>query len=327
MPEQERLRVFLCHSSLDKPMVLSIYDRLLRLGGVDPWLDEKKLIAGQDWDSEIRKAVRSAHVVLVCLTARSITKEGYVQREIRQSLDVADEKPDGTIFLIPVRLEDCYVPERLRRWQWVDWFTDDGFEQLQRALRSRGEVLRIPIVAAAGILVYDSRNVTPGSSPWTLFSTSGAFDGIRRVSSAEMPDYWVIEAFRTESVGINRSFNTIVGVFEFDYKVQSGNPMVRNVVFYVIPMQETGINRTGLIEVGTSTQDDPRNPKSSSRIKFIVPREHLADNAWHHGRLDFDFRGVPTAFYSIFGPRVNEGCEKVGPAALAIANIQLYVIS
>ena len=312
---------------LDKPMVRQIYDRLARLGAVDPWLDEKNLTPGDDWDFEIRKAVRSSHVVLVCLTARSITKEGYVHREIRQALDVADEKPEGTIFIVPVRLEPCQVPERLSRWQWVDWFSGDGFEQLQRALRKRAAALGIPILTAAGRLLYDSRNERLPFEPWTWYSKTGGFGGIRAASSGDVANYCIIESFGGESVGINRSFNVLAGTFEFDYSSVSGDPFVQNLVVYVIPMQETGFARSGLIEVGTDVQDDPSNPKSAFRAKFVIPAQHVVDHTWHQGRLDFDFRTVPTAFYSIFGPRVNEGCDKVGPAALAIANIRLYVFS
>jgi hypothetical protein len=35
------------------------------------------------------------------LSRRSLSKEGYVQKELRQALEVAKEKPEGTIFLIP----------------------------------------------------------------------------------------------------------------------------------------------------------------------------------------------------------------------------------
>src|SRR5262249_31723982 len=49
---KRRLQVFLCHSSGDKPVVRELY-RLLRSEGFDPWLDEKNLIAGQDWQLEI----------------------------------------------------------------------------------------------------------------------------------------------------------------------------------------------------------------------------------------------------------------------------------
>jgi hypothetical protein len=49
-------------------------------------------------------------------------------------LDVADEKPEGSIFLIPVRLEVCELPERLRRWQRVDYFSPNGYQKLLGAL-------------------------------------------------------------------------------------------------------------------------------------------------------------------------------------------------
>jgi hypothetical protein len=128
------LRIFLCHASEDKEAVRALYRKLLQ-PGFAPWLDEEKLLPGQDWDAEITKAIRASHVVLVCLSQRS-EKRGYVQKEIVRALDVADEQPEGTIFLIPVRLEDCHVPERLRRWQWVNLFHDHGFERLQASLRT-----------------------------------------------------------------------------------------------------------------------------------------------------------------------------------------------
>ena len=48
----------------------------------------------------------------------------------------ADEQPDGVAYLIPVRLEECEVPERLKRWQWVDLFRDGGYERLLQGLKA-----------------------------------------------------------------------------------------------------------------------------------------------------------------------------------------------
>jgi outer membrane protein assembly factor BamD (BamD/ComL family) len=95
------------------------------------------LLPGQDWRVEIPRAVREADVVVICLSNKSITKEGYVQREIKFALDSADEKPEDTIFLIPARLEECVVPEQLGRWQWVDLFEENGFIRLLRSLKLR----------------------------------------------------------------------------------------------------------------------------------------------------------------------------------------------
>lgn len=130
------MKVFLCHSSDDKAAVRTLY-RDLSKDGFDAWLDEEVLLPGQDWKHEIIQAVNETHFVIVCLSRSSVTKEGYVQKEIRLALDAADEKPEGTIFLIPVRLESCDVPARLRKWQRVDLFESSGYERLIRALSSR----------------------------------------------------------------------------------------------------------------------------------------------------------------------------------------------
>ena len=134
------LKVFLCHASGDKPPVRDLYKRLTA-EGVDAWLDKEKLLPGQDWRLEIPRAVQEADVVVVCLSNKSVTKEGYVQKEIKFALDSAEEKPEGAIFLIPARLEDCVVPERLSRWQWVDLYEENGFIQLLRSLKLRADAV------------------------------------------------------------------------------------------------------------------------------------------------------------------------------------------
>lgn len=137
-----RLGVFLCHASEDKPAVLDLYRRL-KDDGVDPWLDEEKLLLGQEWEIEIPKAVQQSHVVLVCLTAHSVNKEGYVQKEIKTALDEADKKPGGTIYIIVLRLEECTVPERLGRFQYGNLFEPKGYAKLLLSLGKRARQLHL----------------------------------------------------------------------------------------------------------------------------------------------------------------------------------------
>jgi hypothetical protein len=132
-----KLRVFLCHASQDKPIVRELCQRLLTESWIEPWLDEEKLLPGQDWDLEIEKAVEAADTVIVFLSSNSVTKEGYVQKELRKVLNVADEKPEGTIFVVPLRMEECQIPRRLKSWQYVDYFPSDQRGQAyQRLLKS-----------------------------------------------------------------------------------------------------------------------------------------------------------------------------------------------
>ena len=144
------LNVFLCHASEDKDKVkVLLYDRLFA-DGVDVWLDKVKLLPGQDWQIEIPKAVRTADVVVVCLTKKSVDKEGYIQKEIRIALDTADEKPEDTIYIIPAKIEECNVPARLSRWQWVNLFDpdEDGYERLPLSIRQRAEKLGAQLIAS-----------------------------------------------------------------------------------------------------------------------------------------------------------------------------------
>jgi hypothetical protein len=129
------LKVFLCHGKEDKPSVRHLYHRLQAVG-IKPWLDEEQILPGQDWKFEITKAVRQSDIVLVCLSRTSVGKTGFVQKEIKDALDAADERPEGMIFLIPARLEECEVPDRLRGRQWVDLFNPGGFDLLLKSLRT-----------------------------------------------------------------------------------------------------------------------------------------------------------------------------------------------
>jgi hypothetical protein len=129
------LLVFLCHSSADKPRARELCHRL-RSDGFSPWLDEEQLLPGQQWDIEIKKTIKRADAFIACMSKDSIDKRGYLQKEIKIGLDVADEIPEGEIFIIPLKLEECEIPDRLSKWQW-EYFDERGYGKLILALRQR----------------------------------------------------------------------------------------------------------------------------------------------------------------------------------------------
>lgn len=141
MPGRRKLRVFLCHASQDKPVARELYHQLLAEGWIDPWLDEEKLLPGQDWEIEIEKAVEVADAVIVCLSHVSVTKDGYIQKELRFALDSALTKPLHTSFVIPLRLDSSAVPRQLSGWQWLSYFPENtrkkAYQKLLAALRFR----------------------------------------------------------------------------------------------------------------------------------------------------------------------------------------------
>jgi hypothetical protein len=125
---------FLSYSSEDKIRVRNLCSRLVH-DGVQCWFDERDLRPGQDWNAEIYNAIRRSRWVVICLTHRSRTKAGYVQRELHRALELAEEQPEGRAFIIPVRLEVCDIPDRLRHLQGVDLFRADGYQRFVDALK------------------------------------------------------------------------------------------------------------------------------------------------------------------------------------------------
>jgi hypothetical protein len=146
MPEPKRpLKVFLCHASTDKPKVRELY-RYLKKRGIQPWFDEEDLVGGQDWQVEIPKALATSDAIIICLTKNSVDKEGYIQKEIKFALDKALEMPEGRIFLIPVKFEECEVPFSLSRYQWVDLTVESGYAKMMKALKFRASQLERSMV-------------------------------------------------------------------------------------------------------------------------------------------------------------------------------------
>lgn len=143
MPESKRLlKVFLCHASQDKPNVRELAQRLFAEGWIDPWLDEKKLLPGQDWRLKIEEAVETSDIVVICLSSNSVSKEGFVQKELRYAREISLEKLEESIFLIPLRIDECNVPRGLRFYQWADYFgekKDETYNALLESLRLRYE--------------------------------------------------------------------------------------------------------------------------------------------------------------------------------------------
>ncbi|MFN8413102.1 MAG: toll/interleukin-1 receptor domain-containing protein [Anaerolineales bacterium] len=158
------LKIFLCHSSSDKPEVKKIY-KFLSQAGAAPWLDSENLLPGQDWNYEINKALDDSDVILLCLTKKSVDKEGYVQKEIRLALDRALEMPEGRIFLIPARLEECELPYRLKSYQWVDLFDEDGMTRLVKALNVRSQQVKAKLLSADGTPAPEIKKEAPAKKP------------------------------------------------------------------------------------------------------------------------------------------------------------------
>lgn len=106
--------VFISYATPDRDAV-NIYADALERAGVDVWMDHRRLIAGQNWDDEIRRALGKAAIVVVFMSDNSVDRRGYAQREVRLALKQAEEKLGRDIYLIPVLLTELQeYPEAVK---------------------------------------------------------------------------------------------------------------------------------------------------------------------------------------------------------------------
>jgi len=133
------LKLFISHSRQDAVCAREIYDGL-KAEGFDPWLDVESIPGGGEWKLLVAQAVRESHVVLVLLSQRSVTRDGFLQREIHMALEMWQEKAPGRIYLLPVRLDDCRKHERLAHLNWIDLFGNGGWARLVSQLRAMSDL-------------------------------------------------------------------------------------------------------------------------------------------------------------------------------------------
>ena len=129
MAADRQRKTFLSYSRANKDFAIRLAKEL-KSEGFDIWLDQLDIPLGARWDVEVERALEESEIFMIIMTPASIGSEN-VRDEIGYAID------NGKRFL-PVLLENCIVPLRLRRFQYVDFTNksfDDGVEAAKGLLR------------------------------------------------------------------------------------------------------------------------------------------------------------------------------------------------
>ena len=129
-------QVFISYAKEDSAVAKRIYNDLKGIG-VNVWLDSEDLLPGQNWKLTIRESIKESSYFLALLSSNSVSKKGFVQKELKMALDITDELPKNEIFILPVRVDDCKpIDEKLEELQWCDLFPDydAGVEKIMRVV-------------------------------------------------------------------------------------------------------------------------------------------------------------------------------------------------
>lgn len=115
---------FISYSRKDKEFALK-FARELKSAGYLVWLDQLDIPTGARWDDAVERALRECEIFLIILTTASISSEN-VKDEIGYAIDHGKR-------IVPVLLEECEIPLRLRRFQYVDFREMKFGEGIKRA--------------------------------------------------------------------------------------------------------------------------------------------------------------------------------------------------
>ncbi|HKQ53773.1 MAG TPA: toll/interleukin-1 receptor domain-containing protein [Pyrinomonadaceae bacterium] len=98
-------KVFISHSSVDKPFVRRLAGRIKK-AGFQIWLDEHELVVGDPLGKRIADALIEAKVVLVVVSASSVKSKW-----LRYELSLATERMvKGACRVIPIVIDDVPLP-------------------------------------------------------------------------------------------------------------------------------------------------------------------------------------------------------------------------
>lgn len=116
--------VFISYAREDQPVALRLYHDLERHSH-EPWIDKYHIQPGEAWKVASRKALHKASHAVFLFSRRSVSKRGAFQVELKEALEILKEFPEGQVFLIPARLDECEPPAfALREIHQVDLFPD-----------------------------------------------------------------------------------------------------------------------------------------------------------------------------------------------------------
>lgn len=136
MPTREG-KIFISYAHVNYEPTYRLYKELKNYC-LDVWLDKEDLLPGARWDYEIRQIIWNSAYFVAIISGNSVNKKGYVQKELKQGLEILREFPENQIYFIPARIEECEpIMSELHDLHWVDLFKDweNGVERILRVFK------------------------------------------------------------------------------------------------------------------------------------------------------------------------------------------------
>lgn len=122
-----KAKIFLSYAHEDIAMAKRLYQDINRYG-LDVWIDCENLLPGQNWKITIEKNIKQSQFYLLLLSSHSMTKRGFIQKEMKIAYEVLENCAEDDIYLIPVRLNNCEPSFKISDIQYIDVFPETEYK-------------------------------------------------------------------------------------------------------------------------------------------------------------------------------------------------------
>lgn len=182
------MKAFVCYPSEHLEHAREVATFLTAVG-LDTWFDKENLVVGEDWDRARKAALGAADVVVALCASQTTARDGVYQRELGEALEHLRDRRLGSVYLMPIRVEDVALPPELSRLQYVDKWDPSWRRRLAAGLiRAAGEHGEDP---APPLRVAAARSDEGGVVDRSARDRSGRGEiDVTWISYSATGDYW-----------------------------------------------------------------------------------------------------------------------------------------
>jgi hypothetical protein len=154
MATAKRKKGFLSYAHEDREWANRLYADLTALG-INVWYDQHDFRSDQSVDDQILNAIKERYFIVLLLSKTSVSKQGYIRKEVKLGLDMIHHLQPGHVFIIPARIEDCQptfedIPSMTAA---VDLFKDwgEGIKRIDRLIPAEGDATDLEGLSLLGV--------------------------------------------------------------------------------------------------------------------------------------------------------------------------------
>jgi hypothetical protein len=151
--------IFISYAREDVTPSERLRTELQGMGYQNVWKDVYEIVAGVEWEPEIRSAMERHHFIVSCLSKAALSRPRFFRQEMAVALELHRA---GRSHMIPIRLDECTLPEEVTKYHFIDLFPDwtVGMQGIHRSITRLWKPFA-PVAAPRRTLTEDVASESP----------------------------------------------------------------------------------------------------------------------------------------------------------------------